>query len=35
MIKGPLHVGDLVITDEIRPVEPKPTGMGGIPRGFR
>ena len=36
MIKGPLHVGDLVITDEIRPVESKPTtGMGGIPRGFR
>jgi len=36
MIKGPLHVGDLVITDEIRPVEPKPTtAMGGIPRGFR
>ncbi|HEY2485517.1 MAG TPA: efflux RND transporter periplasmic adaptor subunit [Candidatus Binataceae bacterium] len=37
MIKGPLHVGDLVITDEIRPIEPKPTaaGMGGIPRGFR
>ena len=36
MIKGPLQVGDLVITDEIRPVEPRPTGaMGGIPRGFR
>jgi HlyD family secretion protein len=36
MITGPLHVGDLVITDEIRPVEPKPTtAMGGIPRGFR
>src|SRR5262249_31449678 len=36
MIKGPLRVGDLVVTDEIRPVEPKAaTGMGGIPRGFR
>jgi len=36
MIKGPLQVGDLVITDEIRPVEPRPaSAIGGIPRGFR
>jgi HlyD family secretion protein len=36
MIKGPLQVGDFVITDEIRPVETKPTtAMSGIPRGFR
>jgi HlyD family secretion protein len=35
MIEGPLHVGDLVVTDEIRPVVAKSAaGVGTAPHGF-
>ena len=33
MIEGPLHAGDLVVTDEVRPIVAKPV-TGGSPRGF-
>jgi len=32
MIEGPLHPGDLVVTDEVRPVVAKP--VTASPRGF-
>ena len=35
MIDGPLHVGDLVVTDEIRPIVAKPVvGVGPTSHGF-
>jgi len=35
MIDGPLHVGDLVVTDEIRPIAAKPVaGVGPTSHGF-